>query len=74
MARIVIAAEHSKILIVHNNLRITSILAGYDEQYNEWASNCIQQYIASCPTPYNIVYAFGNNKQVYVIVTLCLSS
>ena len=47
MARIVITVEHGKILIVHNNLRITSIVAGYDEQYNEWVSNCIQLYIAS---------------------------
>ena len=67
MARIVIVVEHGKILIVHNNLRITSIVAGYDEQYNEWVSNCIQQYIASRPTPYNIVYAFGDDKQVYVL-------
>ena len=67
MARIVIAVEHGKILIVHNNLRIKSIVAGYDEQYNEWVSNCIHQYIASRPTPYNIVYAFGNDKQVYVL-------
>ena len=47
MARIVITVEHGKILIVHNNLRITSIVAGYDEQYNEWVSNCIHLYIAS---------------------------
>ena len=64
MTLIVIAAEHGKILIVHINLRITSIIAGYDEQYNEWISNCIQQYIASRPIPYNIVCAFGTDKQV----------
>ena len=63
MALIVISAEHAKILIVHINLRITSII-GYDEQYNEWISNCIQQYIASRPTPYNIVCAFATDKQV----------
>ena len=49
----------------------TTIPVDVDEEYHDWVSKNIQEYIASRRTPYNIVFAFGNDKQVHVTAYNC---
>ena len=68
MARIVMIVERGK----DKNCLYCSVYATIpvvdDTEYHRWVSNSIQEYIANRPTPYNIAFAFGNDKQVHVII------
>ena len=67
MARIVIVAERGKDESCLYD-PFMSIRVGDDKEYHSWVSNGIQEYIATRSTPYNIVFALGNDEQVHVII------